>query len=735
MEDVIVINKQNLTSIKDELDNITKELLQPSQFLQSNDESTLNSEIGSVFHEASTILKGADLDIEIAQQDFDSPISFLNFSKLQLERLNTEIERRIRLFDKSLLVARQICNDRVEKIQMEYKNRIDGMRTKNKAEEKKLNEQLLQIQQSFETRLHTQIAKYLRERNSIESQLSKLKTEFNLTETTLTTSLAASQMRSQLLEKQRDMLKETNSQVSSTISDKFDQQMRALQSKHQSKIQAIEIDNNRLSAELKLTKENFSSDLKKFSSDLENIEVSHANHIESLINQEKLAFEKKKRKINSKHHQIVDDLKHELEIERISSENEIQLLKTEIEIQEQFLKDSDKRYNDSIDDIESKKCSRMSEIDYEMRLLAKIQTKTLKQLAQKHELDLEQEAHDAIRARQDLDQKIIQTQRDAELTRKKLESQITALTRAKDRFEEEIKVALTTEQKHHNTTNTKKQTTLKSSGHIVELTVLPQKLSQKPEIEKTLQDHITKFTNASDYEIAAIEMVFDAVKSQAETEKQRFMLKIEETQQDIISLNSEKEEIKAEIAKIEADLSNSHSFAIKEQQLRISELQKQIEAQESTIIQLKDDLQSKRADGVKKVDISVIQDENESEIKKMKNIFEKMKTNLNLKLHEIEVHHENEISKEQMKTQDIIDSYRQRLQEINNETKRTKEEFEVKFHKNFQEWSETRKEIEMSLKQLGKTPPVSRSGSRPGSSASALPSLSPGHSPLPRLRK
>lgn len=728
MNDGILPSKNNdIGSIIDNFNEIISQLSTPSP----NDdkyEDSINSDICFIYKEAISILNDISSNIETNSSDRTTPISFANYAKLQIEQMSTELERRIRLFDKSLTVACRVFNEKKEEIQTNFNTQFDQLKQKNRIEEKNLNWKLQQLQQSFETRLHSEISTYQKERNLIESQFTKLKSEFNLTQTTITSSLTASQMRSQLLEKQRDILQKTHSQVTSTISNKYYQQLKALQIQYKSQIKSIEIENSRLSTELKIASENYSSEKERLNYELENSDELHQNRIKSLIDKETVLFEKKKRKIESKHDKKMDELKHQLDLEEMKSKSEINLLNSEIKMHQQSIRDSEKQYIENLNDIDRKKKVRITAIESEIELLKKIQLNTLKQLSQQYQLDLEEESHKSAKIRENIDLIMTQNKRKADQERKKLETQITNLMRSKEKYEEELKKI----KMRKNEMITFDRNQQKKLSIFDVFNVDPIELSNDMEVEKIIHENLDKVVDISKLENQSIQNANNALKNYYEIENQICLLKIEEIHQNINALNNEKEEILNDIKKIQTDITNSNSFVIKHHENRLIELRKIFETQESIIGNLRNDIQSKNE--MKKIEISVIEEENEAELKKIKNSLEKLETNLNLKLNEIELEYENKISNEQTKTQEIIDVYRKRLIEIQDDIQNKKNEFENEIKKNFQNWSDTKKAVIQSTHKICQKF-QSNTQSRPKTSSSlSLSSLPPIHSHLPLLK-
>lgn len=734
MADVILPNSTNISEIRDNYESIYK-LYHFSQQSSSPLQNTLsfNSDISDIFEEAASILNGSHVGIELASEDLSSPIPFLNFAILQHERLSAELDRRLRLFDKSLLVSQQICDDQIDKLQFKCKSQLDDLKFKIRAEEKELNENLQDIQQSFETRLYVEVSKHVRERNIVESNLSKINSEYQLTETTLSTSLTASKMRSQLLEKQCGMLHDTSIQIATTISNQFEQKMNAIETKYTSQIKTAQDENLRLTTELNHAQDNFDIEMKRLQYELDHSDEIYENQINSLINQEMVQYEKKMRKITSKHDETISDLQHELDMEKLSSSNAIDLLTAELDLNQQLLNEANERYKSQLDDIEKKKQAQLNEIENDMKLLSNMQTRTLQQLADKHELNLEQDKHDQAKMRHNIDQKIAETQRDIEINRKQLESQITNLTRTKNKYEEEVKkMSMNITSSRVKDNDEEKQLSAivpcMTLNVMVNVSIEPKTISTNPKIEETIQKHLSKASNILNHEMELFEKTKDSIQSQFENEKQLDLLEIEETQQKINILNAEKQTLQNDIQKMQNEINTSQSISIQQYEKSLINLRELAESQENIITNLREDLKNKRIDGVKKVDLSVITEENENEMKKLRSQYEKMKSDLSLKLHEVELNYENEISKEQSKTQNLIDGYRKRIQVIQEETDKTRKETESTFKDSYDALTNARKDIfdskdKLGLKQL-----------RPGSSLSRMPS-SQINTPLPLLKQ
>ena len=87
-------------------------------------------------------------------EDFLIPLSDqINKFKLEVEKLRTELDRKTRLFDSSIAVARQMYSDKLASLAEEYKQNLIDQKEASKIEEDELQAELDAAREDFNVKL------------------------------------------------------------------------------------------------------------------------------------------------------------------------------------------------------------------------------------------------------------------------------------------------------------------------------------------------------------------------------------------------------------------------------------------------------------------------------------------------------------------------------------------------------------------------------------------------------
>lgn len=731
MEDAGNQARNRVISMRNEFESIAKKFsdIHHREIFNPND---LTEDVCYVFAEAAHILESGDVSINVIPQDLFSPIPRINEFKLRVEQLNTELDRRLRLFDNSVVMARKIFDRELDKKQEDNKIRLRKLDEENDAKEKALLKELNHIKETFDSRLHNEVSMLIIEKNRFEADLNKIKSEYNLTETTLTASISASRMRGQLLSNQQQMLQSTNEQMFTTIEDKYKQEIEALDAQHKVTLQVKESETERLRVEMNILSSGYQNEMSKLTYDLQNIDTTFENVYNDRVGKLKIQFEKKKRKLDNAHQKVMDDFTHQLNLENMSSSNEFKLLQNEINQNEKMLAESDVHFQEMLESLNRRTELQRIEKENEIHLLTKMQVKTLKQLEQKHVLDMEQENHDAQKAKYELDQKLLRTQRDGEATRKRLENQITSLTRAKDKAEEEMKQSLKSSKNLPNLISNKsvgKPPPKMERKYFDWVDVKPEGIARQPEVESELRNRTDNITQVGQIEQGIIKQAMKCVQDKFDAEIKLLKLKQEEMEFNIKHASKIKEREVGQMKELEKQVHDQEKNFENDIKKMEDDIQKQIQKNEGKIHQIRDEIQSKKSDGVLKVTIDMIQQENDQEMEQLKNQIAQLEQNHQMKLHDLQTRYEAKIAEEQSKTQEILDDLKNRYFETKQEIEKAKKEHEESVAKDKERWLKLRKEInESNIKILKKLTP--RDVSRPSSTLQMTK-----NSPLPHLQK
>jgi hypothetical protein len=370
-----------------------------------------------------------------------------------------------------------------------------------------------------------------------------------------------------------------------------------------------------------------------------------------------------------------------------------------------------------------------------MKLLKKMHGKTMKQLRQKHQLEIETEAHEAQKARHGLEQKLQQMRLESETTRKRLENEVVALKRAKGKYEDGVKKALAQQGETAAAQGAKtKSTPVLSQGNSVVADITPQVLGRTPEVDQEIQARIAKFTDAGKMELASLTKALEAVEQQFSAEEQRVQLAMQKIRRERDFLQREKARNQQRLREMQTALEDLSAPRIREAADLEAQLQAKIAAQHAIILQLKDELQQRNAEGVKRVDISVIWAEHEEELKQLKAELAKLEAENAARVEAMKRSYEALIEEDQKNADEVVRELTERYNAVMEDIQRTREGFKEQAVKDHQRWMATRKEMADSNNRImGNVP--SRDGSRGSASGARLSAVGNRTSPLPVLKR
>ncbi|OHT01063.1 hypothetical protein TRFO_01624 [Tritrichomonas foetus] len=742
MADLLAPTRFRITTTCAEVKEIADNLKKQQPTIRKINEKKLNEQILSIFDEANELLKTASTNVTVIPKQYEVPYPQIALFRSQIEKLNAELDRRTRMFDTTIEIARQAFSERLDKIHQEYKNRLFSLKNENMIQESELEQQLKDIQKSFESRLHDEISVHMKERNELQTKVVKLQSEYDLLYSNLSSSLSASQMRADMLEKQKEMLIETNENVTSTIHDKFQQQLEAMRSQCAIKITSLETENANLSEEIDSSKSLFDMEMERLVAQLQSIETSMESKLHSLISQQNFDFEKRKRKMETKHQRNVSSIRHKIETEEMATSNEAQLLRTQIEQRQKFLADADRRYEESVANIEKKTETLIAEKENEMKMMTKIHKKSLKQLEQKHVLQLEQATHDAAKQKRALELKLQQTKREGEITHKRLQQEINALTRAKIKFMEDIKRK--EEEKKNGITSSRSNTSSKSSRNKAVILkcslqkkviadVAPCGFAVNPLIESEIHERLIKFNETGKKELASIAKGLDSIEQQFSAEQLRLKLKIDDVHRKREFLENEKKKLIERTKTAQAKLDELNERKIVWDEAIDQKQNEKIATLHSSIAQMKDEIAKIKEKGTKKVPIEELKAENQKEIDQLNTKLEKLKSEQEEKEKEIRSKYESIIEEESQAANKLVTELNQKYEETMNEIKVTKEDYRQEALNDHQKWMATRKEMADSNNRLmGVMQTMDKSRN---DTPNRLRNVSNRAAPLPILRK
>jgi hypothetical protein len=713
-------------------EGVSQQYSKPVPFPVRFDQNALHGHIRDVFAQAATILKSASVNSVAIPDDVDSAVPQVAELKGAVEELYAELDRRTRGFDTSIAIARQIFAEKLDEIEDEYPRRLAALYARNADKEAVLESALKAIQQSFEERLQQETAVHVAERNEIQSKLSRLQAEFALTQSTLSSSLGAARAQQELLDKQRAMLDETRRNVTAQIADKFSQELEALQSQCAIRTETLERENERLSAEIESSEEHCRSDIEKLRAELASVQEAQKANFDSMANKQLLQFEKRKRRLEANHQHAVTDIRNKIELEEMAADNEAQILRNEIEQHRKQLADAEERYGNALRALEQQAQVSIQQKDNEMRLLTRLHAKSMKQLEQRHRLDLERENHTAEKARHATEQKLQQTRREGEAQRKRLEGEIMALDRATTKYENQMQTKIAQQASVELTSRRRGGPTLSHARSDV-ADYAPTTLGKTPEVQAEIDGRLVKFGEAGKMELAALAKAVESVEQQFRAEEERMNLKLKEIHREREFLLAEKQRNLAKIKEMQTALDALQAPKPREAETVEAELNAKIAAQHAVIAEMNRELQERKADQTKKVELAVIWQEHEAELAQIRSELERMEAENAARVEKMKETYQAAMKTEKDRADKAVGALRQRYEQVMEEIRTTRDGFKDQELLDHQKWVATRKEMADSNNRiLGTLQP--KEPSRPTSSVGSSVSHTRSR-PLPVLKR
>ena len=759
MIDVLGPARLRINTLHDEFMQVTEQLSKPVQFIQRFNENSINRQISDVFQEAANLLSTVSLTLQPETKYIQSPNPQINKYKLEIEKLRTELDRKTRLFDQSIAVARQMYSDKLSSLAEEYKQKLIEQKENSKLQEEELQAELDAAKEDFNVKLKEETAQHVQTAKMLDLQMNKIKSEFEITQQTLNTSLNASKLRLQMLQKQEEMLKETNSHVIDAIHDKYKQQIDSLTEQNKKTIQQMTEEYNNLLKQKEENSEQFEEELKRLNYALEHIDETLDNTIDEGKKKIQQIYDKKIKKLENKHQRNMDDIMHQIEMDNVQSTAQIQLLKNNIDQTRKQLDEGDRRFKEEYDTIIKRTELITNEKNNEMRLVAKMHIKTLEQLQQQADLDMEQEKHKAKKTKTVLEAKINQTLRESEALRVKLESEITALTRARDKFEEEMK-----NNKNNNNNSsqiTKKRKTGQINSQIVEqrmvtppqtpppskqprfsgraitpklaryktpgtVSIPPENLSDDAAIAAELVFRTRKFFEAWKHENFFATFAIESQQRISQAELDILKLQTKKSDEEIKELEDERDSLQRQIAEAEQKIDMIQTQDDDSWDDKQNELNALIASQQTMVMKLREEIQSRKQEGtISKNSFDIIRKENEQQINEAKAEFNKVKENIDARISQLRRKHEEEVKNVQTKSKEIISECEKQLNAIEKEIHKLTDGYKEKSDADHNLWLSIRKEMADSSNKVGRILQSRGQSSRSVSVASPKPRLPP----------
>lgn len=727
MADAIASARHRIATSYSDVVDLIESLSQKQNVIKNHNEQYLNQEVMSVFALSNDILHRISLETPILPRKIDLPYPQIITYRNQIDSLNVELDRQTRSYDTSIEISSQAYQRKINEISNEYQCRLSSLINDYSKEEEEILNKTMEIEKTFESRLQAETYVHIQERNDIYTKLVKLQNDYDTMHSNLSSSLSESEMRVEMLEQQRKMLIETNQNVTTAIEQKFQQQLEAMKSQCSIKIDSLEAENENLKNQIRNSIDLFNLEFNRLKDNLQGIEATMDKKLEGMMADQLLSYQKRKRKMESKHQKAVSEIRSKIETDEISSTNKIQLLQKQIELKKKFLEDVDKRYEENVSIITKKADFMINEKQNEMNLTTKIHKKTIKNIKQKHTLHLEKETHIAAKKRRALETKLQQTQKEGEVLQNKLKNEINALTRANEKFIADLKAKKEQDNNENQNESDKPNTNSNSFNsnfntnefqrliktknrnvhklniyNLLIADVPPKSLTNNLQIDKEIYDRFNKFSDSGKIEISTISKALNNVCDQYKSEILLEKLKIDDVKRKRIFLEDDKKKIIEKIIESQDkfDLLKSRKFFLDNDEQNI--LNQKIVNQHSEIVQIKSEIQKIKEEGQKatKIPIEIIFEEQQNEIDQLKLKLNRLKGKKEQKENAIKSSYQNIIYEESKNTDLIVNNLSKLTDEALTQLKMINKQSKQELIKNHQTWMIIRKEMADSNNRL-----------------------------------
>ncbi|OHS97124.1 hypothetical protein TRFO_36739 [Tritrichomonas foetus] len=718
------LTSERISKECERFENIAHELSVPVQFIRYQDENDSNQAISSVFSQAALFLRRSITDPSVVPEDLE--ISNPEIEKLskKIDQINSDIEQKVTSFHSTLSTARQIMSDRLSSLHKEYQEKVRQLTTEHENEKAMVEQELKDLQESFDAKLDQEISPHINERHEIQNKLTALREDYEVVNSKLIASVSDSKEKLAELEKQRDEYQ--NSATADELSKKFND----LQIEYENKIKAKKEEQKKLNQELKQIKNTYKTKIETLTNTLSQLESTSNSRIKKAVDSQISIHNQKKQKIENENKKREIELRRQIEKEEQINSTSIHKIKADIEEQKKLIADAEERYQNALHELESKANQQISQRELERQNLEKVQAKTLKQLASRHQDALAVIRKDSEMARFSLEQKYsksisqipsksdihqninnsssnvnISNQNNANLnsvstnnlnrvhppsddqTKKMLESTKSAPRR--------IPRQPMPQQKQQ--TNLNQQARHHAQQRQIQQQVKNKLISPKTnsnEYDSEISDRLDKFDYATKMEFISMNKASDAIELQTLLNQELLQSGIDRVKRQFMAIDKEKEMVNERL---------KHKIELKSNKLdkdNEAKLNARISVQYNIIAELKNDIQKIKNDKMSKVELSTIQKEHKMQLEKMKERLVNAEKMNKKKVDQYRQKFEKMINSEIDSRQKLLNEMTNRTNDILNELKETKDAIQDGPIKNHQEWMKMRKEMADSTNKI-----------------------------------
>lgn len=671
-------------------------LSKPVPFITKPFENEENSEISSVFLQAATILRST-IDSSSANSEFSSPeISSLNN---QVIELTAQLNNRSETFNKLLKSADQVISNKLLDLEKAYQDKTNQIIAENERRKVEIKEEIQNTQDLFDTKLEEEISPHQKEKTEIQSKLKQLKSDYEKTNQNLITSVRSAKQRIEELEKRKEDF------YDDTKVEELRENLNQLELEYQNKIEQKKEEQRKLKEELNSIQSFYSSEEQRLQDLITQNDISIDEKITKSLNAQASSHQQLKSKLENEYKKKELELKRLIDKEEQTNLISVEKMKSDVEEQKRLIQDAQYRYKNALHELESKANAQLEEREQEKRNIEKAHAKTVKQMANQHREQLASIKKESEMARSSLEQKLQKTQTSAQKGQQQGKSSEIKMKNPKSNSNTNV---------DSNSSKTVFQPSLPAAAPGMK--TAPRRLvkksnpaSQNPIQQASIASETSSFNSEYDGEISermkqfdlAYKMENESFAKAVDSVEERSLLTAEISRLSITRAKRRLERLQNE----KELLTDRLKFLVSKsgtilQSEPVAKLQSRISSLYNTIADLKNTNQKLKNERPAKVDLSTIQADHRKELEKMRSRLTTIENANKKRIQQARDSYSKRIQKEIEQRERILADIDQRIEEITEDSRKTKNDISEESLKEHQEWMKMRKELSASNNRI-----------------------------------
>lgn len=667
-------------------------LSKPVQFITKPFENEENSEISSVFLQASAILQNT-INTDPANSMFSSPeITLLNN---QVVELTQQLNDRAETFHRLLKSADQIMINKIVQLEEAYQEKTSQIIQENESQKEEIENEIQITLDSLNAKLEEEISPHQKEQSEIQSKLKKLKSDYEKTNQNLITSVRNAK------QKLEDLENQSEEDFNESKIDELKENLNNLEEDYQIKIDQKKEEQRKLKEELNSVISFYSSEEQRLQNLITENETSLDKKVKKSLDAQAANHQQFKVKLENDYKKKEIELKRLIDKEEQTNQVSVEKMKSDVEEHKKLIKDAKYRYKNALHELESRVNAQLAERDLEKQNIEKAHAKALKQMANQHHEQLASIKKESEMARSSLEQKLQKTQA---LSQKAQSSDIKKSS-VNSNSNIDSNTSRAAFQPSLPTTNSQSMKTAPRRRHIQKAS----QIVQKPPPPKPIASETSSFNSEYDSEISERMKHFDhAYKMESESfsravdsaEERSLLLSeisrlgVTRAKRRLQRLQQEKESLSERLQFLSTKSSNCSQFESE------SKLQSRISSLYNTIADLKNTNQKLKNEKPSKISLSTVQAEHRKELEKLRSRLTTLENASRKKVQQVRENYNKKIQNEIEQRERMLNEIGQRIEEVEQENKKTSEIISDQSLKEHQEWMKMRKDLSASNNRM-----------------------------------